>query len=347
MASLAEIRAKLQSMENKSSSSPAQSDNAIYPFWNIDEGTSTVLRFLPDSDPNNTFFWVERQMIRLTFPGVVGGDQKPTTVQVPCMEMFGENCPVLTEVRPWFKDPSLEDMGRKYWKKRSYIFQGFVNENPLNEEAPENPIRRFVIGPQIFNIIKSALMDPEMENLPTDYVNGTDFRLAKTTKGQYADYSTSKWARKESALTEEQLGAIDTHGLYTLNDYLPAKPTEEGVQAIAEMFQASVDGELYDPARWGNFFKPYGLDTGTSTQSASAPVSTTTTESVAPVSAPAPAEAKVEAEPVAEAPATPEPAPATATAEASGDAGKKSADDILAMIRNRQSSQEVDHAKAF
>ena len=338
MASLAEIRAKLQSMESKPGWSPAQSDKAIYPFWNIDEGSSTVLRFLPDDDPNNTFFWVERQMIRLTFPGVVGGDQKPTTVPVPCMEMFGENCPVLQEVRPWFKDPSLEDMGRKYWKKRSYIFQGFVNENPLNEETPENPIRRFVIGPQIFNIIKSALMDPEMENLPTDYVNGTDFRLAKTTKGQYADYSTSKWARKESALTEEQLSAIDTHGLYNLNDYLPAKPTEEGVQAIAEMFQASVDGELYDPARWGNFFKPYGLDTGTSTQSASAPVSTTTTESVAPVSAPAPAEAKVEAEPVAEAPATPEPAPVTATAEASGDAGKKSADDILAMIRNRQSS---------
>ena len=50
------------------------------------------------------------------------------------------------------KDASLEDMGRKYWKKRSYIFQGFVNENPLNETAPENPIRRFVIGSK-FNII--------------------------------------------------------------------------------------------------------------------------------------------------------------------------------------------------
>ena len=335
MASLAEIRAKLQSMENNSKgSSPAQSDNAIYPCWNIDEGTSTLLRFLPDSDPNNTFFWVERQMIRLTFPGVVGGDQKPTTVQVPCMEMFGETCPVLTEVRPWFKDPSLEDMGRKYWKKRSYIFQGFVNENPLDETAPENPIRRFVIGPQIFNIIKSALMDPEMENLPTDYVAGTDFRLSKTTKGQYADYSTSKWARKESALTEEQLAAIDTHGLYNLNDFLPAKPTAEGVQAIAEMFQASVDGELYDPAKWGNFFKPYGLDTGTQTQSTVAPaqpapaVQTPATESVAPV-----------AETTAPAVETPAPAPvaetvATAPAE---DTGKKSADDILNMIRNRQS----------
>ena len=69
-----------------------------------------------------------------------------------------------------------------------------------------------------------------MENLPTDYVNGTDFRLFKTTKGQYADYSTSKWVRKESALTEEQLSAVDTHGLYNLNDFLPAKPTAEGVQ---------------------------------------------------------------------------------------------------------------------
>jgi len=88
MASLQEIRAKLQSMESKpGSSSPAQGDKAIYPFWNIDEGTSTVLRFLPDSDPNNTFFWVERQMIRLTFPGIVGGEQKPTTVQVPCINV--------------------------------------------------------------------------------------------------------------------------------------------------------------------------------------------------------------------------------------------------------------------
>jgi len=226
-------------------------------------------------------------------------------------------------------------MGRKYWKKRSYIFQGFVNDNPLNETAPENPIRRFVIGPQIFNIIKSALMDPDMENIPTDYVNGTDFRLTKTSKGQYADYSTSKWARKESALTEEQLAAIDTHGLFDLNDFLPAKPTAEGVQAIAEMFEASVNGDQYDPAKWANFYKPYGLDTGSTTQSTVAQaqpapaVSQPATESVAPVTEPV-AETVVE---------TPAPAPAAepvASAPAE-DSGKKSADDILAMIRNRQS----------
>ena len=262
MASLAEIRAKLQSMEsNSKSSSPAQGDKAIYPFWNIDEGTSTVLRFLPDGDPNNTFFWVERQMIRLTFPGVVGGEQKPVTVQVPCMEMWGETCPVLTEVRPWFKDASLEDMGRKYWKKRSYIFQGFVNENPLNEEAPDNPIRRFVIGPQIFNIIKSALMDPEMENLPTDYVNGTDFRLSKTTKGQYADYSTSKWARKETALSEEQLAAIDTNGLYNLNDFLPTSSLALAVAGAGASATGSAAGAGAGVSTTGATLAVAGCDT--------------------------------------------------------------------------------------
>jgi len=106
------------------------------------------------------------------------------------------------------------------------------------------------------------------------------------------------------------------------------------------MFAASVDGELYDPAKWGDFYKPYGLDTGTSTQSTVAPAQTvqaTATESVAPVTTPAPAVAETTA-PAVE---TPAPAPAAepvASAPAEGDAGKKSADDILNMIRNRQSS---------
>ena len=334
MASLADIRAKLAAQENKSSNRASVSDNAIFPFWNIPEGTTSTMRFLPDGDKSNTFFWQERAMIKLPFPGVKGqADTKPTLVQVPCMEMFNEPCPVLAEVRTWFKDPALEDMGRKYWKKRSYIFQGFVTENPLNETAPENPIRRFVISPQIFNIIKSALMDPDMENIPTDYVNGTDFRVMKTTKGQYADYSTSKWARKERALDETELASIDTHGLYTLSDFLPKRPGQDELNAISEMFQASVDGELYDVERWGNFYKPYGVDVPanasakptTSAPAQAAPVVETpapkvTTEPVAETSAPAPAE-------------TPAEESAPATAEASGE--KPSADDILNMIRNR------------
>ena len=335
MASLAEIRAKLQSMESKGSNSPSQqSDNAIYPHWNIDEGTSATLRFLPDADTTNDFFWVERQMIRLTFPGVKGGDMKPVTVQVPCAEMYGDTCPVLTEVRPWFKDPSLEDMGRKYWKKRSYIFQGFVSDNPLNETAPENPVRRFVISPQIFNIIKAALMDPDMENLPVDYVNGTDFRVTKTTKGQYADYSTSKYSRKERALDAVELAAIDANGLHTLKEFLPKRPDQAHLQAIAQMFEASVNGDLYDPEQWGNFYKPYGVEVpSTAVQASSAPAQAAA-PAPAPVApapvAPAPvAETVVDTTPVVEPAATAD----VASAEQTGE--KPSADDILNMIRSR------------
>lgn len=263
MASLADIRARIAAQENKSSgNSTQQSDNAIYPHWNMDEGTNAVIRFLPDGNSANTFFWVERQIIKLPFNGVKGDSNvKQVTVQVPCVEMYGESCPILAEVRPWYKDESLKEMANKYWKKRSYLFQGFVRQNPLGDDkSPANPIRRFIISPQIFTIIKSSLMDPEMEELPTDYVRGLDFRVTKTSKGGYADYSTSTWSRKESALTEQEQEAIAAHGLYNLADFLPKKPTEAELRIMKEMFEASVDGLPYDNERWGAYYRPYGLD---------------------------------------------------------------------------------------
>ena len=204
MATLAEIRAKLLEQETRRGPGTNTGDNAIYTFWNIPENTTATLRFLPDGDTENTFFWRERQMIRLAFPGVKGHDEsRSVTVQVPCIEMWGDACPVHAEIRPWFKDTSMEDIARKYWKKRSYLFQGFVIENPLaKDETPENPIRRFVINPSIYKIIAAALMDPDFVEIPTDYEQGTDFKLTKTQQGQYADYSTSNWARRDRSLNE-------------------------------------------------------------------------------------------------------------------------------------------------
>ena len=335
MASLAEIRAKLQAQETKSSgSSQGGGDNAIFTHWNIPEGSSATLRFLPDADPDNTFFWKERQMIRLSFPGVKGGDEnKPVTIQVPCVEMWGDTCPVHAEIRPWFKDPTMEDMGRKYWKKRSYIFQGFVTQSDLQEDSvPENPIRRFVISPQIYKIISSALMDPEFQEIPTDYEAGTDFVIKKSTKGQYADYSTSNWARRERSLDQTERDAIATHDLHNLNDFLPKKPDAEHLNAIFEMFEASVDGQLYDPERFGQYYRPYGVDAPATT--GAKPVAAATTPTPAP--APAPAAPVVE-QATAPAPTavdmTPEPEMATAAPAAEGQA---SAQDILAAIRNRK-----------
>lgn len=276
MASLAEIRARIAAQENKSQGPRPASDNAIYPHWNMQEGTTATLRFLPDADSTNTFFWVERQIIKLPFNGVKGDNNvKQVQVQVPCVEMYGENCPILAEVRPWYKDETLKEMANKYWKKRSYIFQGFVRQNPLGDDVtPPNPIRRFIISPQIFTIIKSSLMDPEMEELPTDYMHGLDFNVKKTSKGGYADYSTSSWARRESALTEAEQAAIDAHGLFNLADFLPKKPSEAELRVMKEMFEASVDGKPYDPDKWGAYYRPYGLDTpNAAPQQTASPVS--------------------------------------------------------------------------
>ncbi len=237
-------------------------------------------------------------MIKLPFAGIKGQtDSRPIQVQVPCMEMYGKTCPVLTEVRPWFKDKSMEDMGRKYWKKKSYIFQGFVVTNPLNEDTvPENPIRRFIIGPQIFNIIRSALLDPEMEELPTDYVKGVDFRINKTTKGGYADYSTS------------------------LSDYRPKEPSEAEIKIIKELFEKSVDGEAYDLEKYGQYFRPAGVSYQAGSQ-------------VSVPKADRPVAVEKTANPVnAEVKETTAPAP---TAQPSGDSAKR-AEDILKLIRSRQ-----------
>ena len=330
MATLAEIRAKLQAQETRTTGGSG-GDNAIYPHWNISEGSTATLRFLPDSNSSNTFFWAERAMIRLPFQGIKGQvDSKPITVQVPCMEMWEPvgSCPILSEVRPWFKDSSLEDMGRKYWKKKSYVFQGFVRENPLDEESPENPIRRFIMGPQLFNIIKASLMDPDMEELPTDYSKGIDFRVVKTSKGGYADYSTSNWARKESALTEAEQKAVDSYGLFDLNDFLPKKPSEAELGIIKQMFEDSVDGKAYDAEKFGQYFRPSGVqlpDTGNAktVEPATAPAETnqTTATTTAPV------ETANTTEAVAETPVE------TPSADTSG--GQR-AEDILAMIRSRQ-----------
>jgi hypothetical protein len=332
MASLAEIRARIAAQENKQQkgASGSQSDNSIYPHWNMDEGTIASVRFLPDANSSNTFFWVERQIIKLPFNGVKGDPNiKQVQVQVPCVEMYGDNCPILAEVRPWYKDESLKEMANKYWKKRSYLFQGFVRQNPIGDDkTPANPIRRFIISPQIFTIIKSSLMDPEMEELPTDYMRGLDFNVKKTSKGGYADYSTSTWARKESALTEAEQLAIESHGLYNLADFLPKKPSEAELRVIKEMFEASVDGQPYDNERWGQYYRPYGLE---APAGATAGTTATTTTS-APVATPV---AETSTPPWNDEPeASSQPVQVPKTAPVSSD----KAQDILAMIRARQKS---------
>jgi hypothetical protein len=169
-----------------------------------------------------------------------------------------------------------------------------------------------------------------MDDLPTDAVNGVDFKLIKTSKGGYADYSTSKWSRRTRPLDTAETANLETHGLFKLSDYLPKKPTDVEVKVMKEMFEASVDGEAFDMDRWGQYFKPAGMGQATGDPN-SAPKATPVARS-APVAA-APAEPAPWEDEVATAEKSFS-APKQETAPAA--AGGSRAEDILAMIRNRK-----------
>jgi hypothetical protein len=158
-----------------------------------------------------------------------------------------------------------------------------------------------------------------------------DFKIAKTSKGGYADYSTSTWARRERALSEEENAAIAQHSLFKLSDFLPKKPGAVELKVIKEMFEASVDGEAYDPDRWSQYFKPAGFGGRDEASGSSTP---------APKAAPAPAPVAEEAAPWEEEVATAEKSftPPAAKAESAGGEASSRAADIIAMIRNRQST---------
>lgn len=304
--------------DKKNNQKPSTGDNASYPFWDIPENQTATVRFLPDADDSNPFFWVQKETIKMPFSGVVGGDfpsDRPVTVNVPCIDMFGETCPVIAATRPWWRDDAKKDLARTYWKKKSYIFQGFVVASPFEEKAvPENPIRRFVIGPTLYEIIKESLVNPEMEFIPVDYTGGRDFKITKTKKGDWANYGTSQWSFRTRALSESEQIAIERFGLHNLKDFLGSKPDADAVAAIKAMFEASVAGDPFDMVAFGKYYRPYGVGGGAS----SAPASTSAPQTT------------VEATPVREAsPAAPAPAPAPAASS------KPAPQDILAKLREK------------
>ena len=303
-------------------------DLASYPFWNIDVGSTATVRFLPDGDPNNTFFWVKREVIKLPFDGQEGGDypsNNPVTVTVPCMDMWGAGtCPIIQGTKKWWDDPAKKDLARQYWKKKSYIFQGFVVSSPFEEkEKPENPIRRFMINPSIFEIIEKSLMDPEMEDMPTDYVGGVDFRIRETKKGEYSNYSTSEWSRKTRSLDDAEMTAIEQFGLFNLADYIGEKPDADRLAAIKAMFEDSVAGRPFDFASYGQYYRAYGDrnsdDNGSSR--ASAPAQS------ASRAAPRPSVRDDDADEL------PTPSPAVAAK------GSENAHEILERIKNRTANK--------
>ena len=120
-----------------------------------------------------------------------------------------------------------------------------------------------------------------------------------------------------------------------MSDFLPKKPGDVELQVLKEMFEASVDGQPYDPDRWANYFKPSGFKAGEGSTGDDSEVTAKPVPQARPALAAVPKAPVAEDTPPWEADAA-EAAEAPVATPAAKPASSQKAEDILAMIRNRQ-----------
>lgn len=220
-----------------------QSWKLFYPFWKMPDDSQAVVRFLPDLDAdNNLGFLVENLQHEL----VVNGQKK----KVPCLAMHGEHCPICELSRKYY-DEKNEDMGKKYYRKKEYIGQCIVIESPIEHDQAQL-VKLIAFGPAVFKQIQAAFQSGDLEEAPYEFKGGYNFRIKKTKSGQYASYTTSSFAPKQTDLDDE---IIEQLSLFNLADYRGKKMDLATVEALliadqtGQSFNESADEANAAPAQ--------------------------------------------------------------------------------------------------
>lgn len=214
-----------------STQSSNQQWKLFFPFWKAPTDSTTTIRFLPDLDEDNTLgFLVENMQHELH----VNGKRE----NVACLQMFGESCPICDLSRKCY-DEGDEDTGKKYYRKKSYIGQVIVIESPIEHDQTQL-VKLIDFGPAVFKQIQSAFQSGDLEEAPYELKGGYNFRIKKTTSGQYASYNTSSFAPKQTDLDDELIASLN---LFNLADYRTERLPRETVEAmlVADQTGSSVN----------------------------------------------------------------------------------------------------------
>lgn len=232
---LDQLKSAFTKPENEGSNLP----NNYYPFWNMKDGQSCTVRFLPDANAENPFgFMVEKLMHTLE----INGERK----SIPCGKMYGDDCPICKLSSEYYKKDDKIN-GKKYWRKKQYITQALIVHDPLDPgddgETHEGKIRYLTLGYQIYNVIKAAFESGELEEIPFAFEGGCDFIITKSKQGDYPNYAVgSRFARKATDLTADQIALVESN-IIDLSTLLPKDPGQEKLQG---MLEAAVTGGTYD-----------------------------------------------------------------------------------------------------
>lgn len=196
----------------------------FYTFWKMQAGETAVVRFLKDANPDNP-----RQFIveNLTHSFTINGKKRV----VACLSMYGKPCPACELSRQLYAEAAaagetkerpgpLMAQGKKYYRKKEYLAQVKVQSSPIDFEQNEGHEHEMpiAIGPQIFKLIQAAFSSGDLDEVPFAEKGGYDFRIVKTEQGGNANYTLSKFAPKQSDLSDDVIANLNLYDLSTLRN---------------------------------------------------------------------------------------------------------------------------------
>lgn len=192
----------------------------FYPFWKMADDAVAIVRFLPDLDEDNPMgFLVEHKTHEL----IVNGEKKI----VPCLSMYGESCPCCEVSRKYY-DEKDEALGKRYYRKLSYLGQVIVVESPIDHDTTQL-IKLIEIGPKIFKLIQAAFQSGDLEIEPYALKGGYNFRIKKAKNGQYSNYDISSFSPKQTDIEDDVIEQLE---LFNLADYRTKHITRAEMEAL-------------------------------------------------------------------------------------------------------------------
>ena len=247
--------ATLASAQQAAEKSAFAADQQLFPHTKADFNTTSIVRLLPDADPDNDLLYAEQRTIELPFLGAVGGDQETeelVSVKVPCLETCGLTCAVTAFLKPFWKQH--KDWCRIYYRSSTFWYGCFVVQTPIIEpNPPVNPVRKLRFTKGLHDRINWCLspQNAEFSVDPTDECEGRDLKLVKVkNRGDFADWSNSGFSAKARAWNAAERAAKDEYGLLNLADLVPPAPDKATRALIFEAFQDSTDLKPYDQSRY-------------------------------------------------------------------------------------------------
>lgn len=235
--SLADLAAAFESKNTQSGGNGDASWKKFFPFWKAAVDTTSTFRFLPDADKNNDLdFLVENLTHELT----VNGKRE----KVACAKMYGKECPICALSAKYYDEKSPDHnktLGKKYYRKKSYIGQGIVMDSPI-EHDQEQLVKLVEFGPQVFNQITAGFASGDLEEVPYSFKGGHNFRFRKTQTGDGQNsYITSTFQPKQTDLSDEIIEKLPEL-MYNLSEYR-APEVEKSV--LEAMLVADQTGSSY------------------------------------------------------------------------------------------------------